>query len=78
MIQRWSCAVLIVNLRNEVRDMTLKSKRDLIVSNRRKTVYLKRETPATPPEELIVYLLSIKWSKSKMVQNWSKERSKNW
>ena len=39
--------------------MTLKSRRDLIVSNRRKTVYLKRETPATPPEELIVYLLSI-------------------
>ena len=30
--QRWSCAVLIVNLRSEMRDMTLNFKLDLSVS----------------------------------------------
>ena len=43
MIQRWSCAVLIVNLRSEMRDMTLNFKRDLSAFYRGKLCITENE-----------------------------------
>ena len=75
MIQRWSCAVLIVNLRSEMHDMTLNFKRDLSVSYRVKLCIWKeikedalydcpKNTPNSPSVQGSngpVYILPLLW-----------------